>query len=220
MGQLLEEIYGRLLAEFGHRKWWPAETRDEIVIGAILAQSVSWRNVRRAISNLKRMGLLTLQAIHEADANEVATMIKPTRFYNQKTQRLKNFTQFLFDVYGGSLDSMFSEEVNELRKKMLGIRGLGDETVDSIILYAGNKPIFVIDAYTVRIFSRLGLTEEGWSYLQHQQFFMEHLEPSVDHFNDFHAQIVHLGFLYCGKKYPQCEKCPLSSICQHSSHAE
>ncbi|MFC2039540.1 endonuclease III domain-containing protein [Chloroflexota bacterium] len=218
MKQKLEEIYSLLLNEFGNRRWWPGKTRDEVIIGAILTQNVAWRNTEQAIRNLRGNNLLALRAIHEANDSNIASLIRPTRFYNQKARKLKNFTQFLYNGYQGSLDQMFSEEMQELREKMLGIKGLGRETVDSILLYAGNMPIFVIDAYTVRVFSRLGLTKGNWPYRQYQQFFMDYMDHSVDIFNDFHAQIVHLGFLYCGKNNPQCVKCPLNNICQSCIH--
>ena len=214
MKQRLEAIYSLLLSKFGHRSWWPGDTKDEIIIGAILTQNVSWRNVKQAIGNLNQNHLLTLKAIHEADTDEIAPLIKSTRFYNQKTDKLKSFAQFLFGGYDGSLDLMFMEDVESLRAEMLKIKGLGEETVDSILLYAGGKSIFVIDAYTVRIFSRLGLTEEKWSYGKYQRFFMDHLDHDTDLFNDYHAQIVHLGHLYCHNNSPECGGCPLGRLCR------
>ena len=216
MKYLLEDIYAHLLRSFGPKHWWPAETRDEVIIGAILTQSVAWKNVKIAINNLKYHNLLTLEAVYKADISEIAPLIKPTRFYNQKAKKLKAFTEFLFSRYGGSLDAMFSKELEELRKELLTVNGLGEETVDSILLYAGGKCIFVIDAYTKRIFSRLGLTDEKWSYREYQRFFMERLDKDVELYNDFHAQIVHLGHVYCKKNESECVKCPLSSICKYN----
>jgi len=214
MKYLLEDIYAHLLRSFGHRHWWPAETRDEVIIGAILTQSVAWKNVKTAINNLKHHDLLTLEAVYKVDASIIAPLIKPTRFYNQKAKKLKAFTEFLFSKYGGSLDVIFSEDLEELRKELLTVNGLGEETVDSILLYAGGKSIFVIDAYTKRVFSRLGLTDEKWSYREYQRFFMERLDRNVELYNDFHAQIVHLGHVYCKKNNPQCQKCPLKEHCE------
>ena len=210
----LIEIYHKLLAAFGHRRWWPAQTRDEVIIGAILTQNVAWKNAKVAIDNLRRHNLLTLEAIHEASISEIATLIKPTRFYNQKAQKLKYFIDFLFYKYGGNLDALFSQDTGELRRELLDIKGLGEETADSILLYAGEKPVFVIDAYTKRIFSRLGLTGGEWSYRAYQQFFMERLVKDVKLYNDYHAQIVHLGHVYCKKHEPECTPCPLNKLCR------
>lgn len=214
MEYLLMDIYHKLLAAFGHRCWWPAQTRDEVLIGAILTQNVAWKNAKAAIDNLRKHNLLTLRAIHEAGISEIATLIKPTRFYNQKAQKLKYFIDFLFYKYSGNLDALFSQDTSELRRELLNIKGLGEETVDSILLYAGEKPVFVIDAYTKRIFSRLGLTDEKWSYHAYQQFFMERLVKDVKLYNDYHAQIVHLGHVYCKKHEPVCTACPLNNLCR------
>jgi len=210
----LIEIYHKLLAVFGHRRWWPAQTRDEVIIGAILTQNVAWRNAKVAIDSLGKHNLLTLEAIREASISEIATLIKPTRFYNQKAQKLKYFIDFLFYKYGGNLDALFSQDTGELRRELLNIKGLGEETADSILLYAGEKPVFVIDAYTKRIFSRLGLTGGEWSYREYQQFFMERLVKDVKLFNDYHAQIVYLGHVYCKRHEPECTLCPLNKLCR------
>jgi endonuclease III related protein len=209
------EVYRRLLAAFGHQRWWPGETREEIIIGAVLTQNVAWKNVETAIDNLRQHDLLTLKAIHEADIAEIAVPIRPTRFYNQKAQKLKRLADFLFDRYRCDLDAMFSEEVDRLRQELLGIGGLGEETADSILLYAGSKAVFVVDAYTKRIFSRLGLTDERWSYRVYREFFMQRLDMDAELYNDYHAQIVHLGRLYCKKNEPDCTQCPLNDLCRH-----
>jgi len=210
----LMDIYYKLLAAFGHRHWWPAHTREEVIIGAILTQNVAWKNAKTAIDNLRQHNLLTVKAIHGASNPEIATLIKPTRFYNQKAQKLKYFIDLLFYKYNGNLDALFSQDTNELRRELLNINGLGEETVDSILLYAGEKTVFVIDAYTKRIFSRLGLTDEKWSYHAYQQFFMERLVKDVKLYNDYHAQIVHLGHVYCKKHEPECTACPLNNLCR------
>ena len=209
------EVYRRLLAAFGHQRWWPGETGEEVIIGAILTQNVAWKNVETAIDNLRQHNLLALKAIHEADIAEIAVLIRPTRFYNQKAQKLKRLSGFLFDRYRSDLDAMFSEDVDQLRQELLGIGGLGEETVDSILLYAGNKAVFVVDAYTKRIFSRLGLTDERWSYRAYREFFMQSLDRDAELYNDYHAQIVHLGRLYCKKNGPECTRCPMSDLCRY-----
>lgn len=208
------DIYHRLLDAFGNRRWWPAQTREEVIIGAILTQNVAWKNAKTAIDNLRQHNLLTLKAIQKAGISEIATLIKPTRFYNQKAQKLKYFIEFLFYKYNGNLNALFSQDTNALRQELLDIRGLGEETVDSILLYAGKKPVFVIDAYTKRVFSRLGLTDERWSYRAYQQFFIGRLVKDVKLYNDYHAQIVHLGHVHCKKQKPECTECPLNNLCK------
>ena len=209
------EIYCRLLAAFGHQRWWPGETREEVIIGAVLTQNVAWKNVETAIDSLRQHNLLALKAIHEADIAEIAVLIRPTRFYNQKAQKLKRLAGFLFDRYQCDLDAMFSEDVDQLRQELLGIGGLGEETVDSILLYAGSKAVFVVNAYTKRIFSRLALTGERWNYRVYREFFMQRLDMDAELYNDYHAQIVHLGRLYCKKNGPDCTGCPLSDLCRY-----
>ncbi|MFC1978751.1 endonuclease III domain-containing protein [Chloroflexota bacterium] len=213
------EIYSRLLSAFGSRKWWPSDTREETIIGAVLAQNVSWRNVEKAIANLKHAGMLSLQAVHTAESSLLAELIKPTRFYNQKAEKLKNFTQWLYEDYKGSLDSAFSQDLEDVRREMLTINGLGQETVDSILLYAGGKSIFVVDAYTKRIFYRLGLTDIDWSYSKLQTYFMQNIKADVQLYNDYHAQIVRLGNAFCRKSNPNCGECPLRSICDYTGEA-
>lgn len=211
----LKEIYTRLRNQFGHRNWWPATTQEEVIIGAILTQSVSWSNTSKAISNLKAHGLLSLEAIHKADTSNITSLIKSTRFYNQKAKKLKCFTEFLFNKYKGSLEALFSRSLSVLRDELLRINGLGEETVDSILLYAGNKEIFVVDAYTKRIFSRLGIIEERLSYKESQDFIMKNLSYDATLYNDYHAQIVYLGHHYCKKSNPECIKCPLQQLCRY-----
>lgn len=217
MKKSLKQIYLLLFNQFGHRKWWPGDTRDEIIIGAILTQSVSWGNVNKAIENLKQNGLLSLKAIREAQLSRIAPLIKPTRFYNQKALKLKTFCEYLFSKYNGNLDSMFTQEIYFLRRELLNIKGLGEETVDSILLYAGDKDIFVVDAYTQRILTRLGMKTEGWNYQDYQRLFMENLEPDLDLYQDFHAQIVYLGHFLCKTINPNCLECPIRNYCKYPS---
>ena len=212
-GSSLEAVYQSLLSAFGPRHWWPADSADEVVVGAILAQNVAWANASKAIHQLKQNNLLSLAAIHDTNTETLAPLIRSSRFYHQKAERLKNFTSLLFDQFDGDLTAMFDLALAPLRKALLDLKGFGDETVDSILLYAAEKPIFVIDAYTRRIFSRLGLTAEDWSYQKYQDFFMARLKHDVPLFNDYHAQIVYLGNQVCKKKLPLCIKCPLASTC-------
>ncbi|MDZ7832155.1 MAG: hypothetical protein U5L07_10425 [Desulfobacterales bacterium] len=212
-GAHLESIYQKLLSAFGPRHWWPADTAEEVVIGAILTQNVAWKNARKAMEALNQHRLLSLSAIHQTNTSDLAPLIRSSRFYHQKAERLKNFTTLLFDQFDGDLDALFGLDPAPARKALLKLKGFGGETVDSILLYAAEKPIFVIDAYTRRIFERLGLTEAGWSYQAYQAFFMSRLPQDVALFNDYHAQIVHLGNRICKKRQPICAQCPLADQC-------
>ncbi|NQV17832.1 MAG: endonuclease III domain-containing protein [Armatimonadetes bacterium] len=209
----LELIYKTLLNSFGHQNWWPGETADEIIIGAILTQSVSWKNVETAIEKLKQNNLCTIEQIHNANKEEIAPLIRSTLYYNQKAKKLKNFANFLFQKYDGNLQKLFQTNTNILRKQLLSINGIGEETADSILLYAGNKCVFVIDAYTKRILSRIGLTKPEWSYARYQQFIMNNIVHDIELFKDYHAQIVYLGKHFCKTKL-SCEKCPLEKFCE------
>jgi len=146
--------------------------------------------------------------------NELAQLIRPSGYYNQKAKKLKNFVNYLKQNYGGSISKMSGQDLFALRENLLEINGIGMETADSILLYAMNKPIFVVDAYTKRIFTRLGLIDQGWKYPQIQDFFMKRLPKSIELYNDFHAQIVILGKEICRKR-PGCPICPIIYICDH-----
>lgn len=209
--KMLKQIYTSLQLKHGHRNWWPADTPFEMIIGAILTQSVSWKNVKIAISNLKDRDLIEPVKLHNIDIDKLAQLIRSSRFYNQKAKKIKTFLDFFFIEYEGDLSIMSKENPVLLRRKLLAIKGLGEETVDSILLYACNQPIFVVDAYTKRIFSRLGLINEKATYSAIQEFFMENLPRDVELYNDFHAQIVHLGHLIC-KTTPDCNQCPIRII--------
>lgn len=210
----LEDIYQALYGAFGHQQWWPADTAEEVLIGAVLAQNVAWENAKRAIQGLKENELLSLAAIDQTDTAVIAPLIRPSRFYNQKAERLKNLSALLFDRFAGSLEAMFAAELYELRGALKQLSGFGDETVDSILLYAAEKPIFVIDAYTRRIFARLGLIPADWRYRDCQRFFMERLPADLDLYQDYHAQIVKLGSGICKKQKPRCAECPIRFCCQ------
>ena len=204
-------IYKNLLLRFGHQGWWPGDSPFEVIIGAILTQGVSWVNVEKAIKNLKGEGILEPEKLYNKESSEIAPLIRSTRFYNEKAQKIKNFMNFLFDEYNGCLQKMSDEDTEILRKKLLGIKGLGEETVDSILLYACNKPVFVVDAYTKRIFSRYGLIKEGAGYKEIQTFFLNNLPQDAGLYNDFHAQIVNLGKNIC-KSSPDCTICQINLI--------
>ncbi len=211
--QLLQ-VFDRLLQYFGPRRWWPAETPFEVVVGAILTQSVAWRNVEIAIDNLKRLELLDPYRILSCSQAVLEDAVRPTRYYRQKAARLRDFCRVLCHEFGGDLALMFSLDLEALRKKLLAIRGIGPETADSIILYAANKPVFVVDAYTRRVFNRLGFFDEPLSYHEIQEFFTSNLPRDVYLFNEYHALIDALGQNMCSASNPQCTKCPLKDVCR------
>jgi endonuclease III related protein len=209
MKNLLMQIYERLYKAYGPRHWWPGETPFEVMVGAILTQNTSWKNVEKAIHNLKEAGVLNIEGINQPGKAELARLIRPSGFFRLKTERLKAFVDFLFDQYNGSLDRMGREKIEILRPKLLGVKGIGPETADSILLYGLGKPIFVVDAYTKRVLSHHGIISEAASYEEVQRLFMDHLPLDERLFNEYHALLVHLGKNVC-KKIPRCDICPLS----------
>ncbi|MEW6573814.1 MAG: endonuclease III domain-containing protein [Bacillota bacterium] len=210
----LLDIYLGLLGHFGPRHWWPADTPFEMITGAILTQNVSWKGAAQAIGNLKERGWLEPGGILRAPEQELAEILRPARYHFQKAQKLKEFCRVLTDEYGGDLTAFLSQETGSLRERLLGIRGIGPETADCIILYAAGKPVFVIDAYTHRIFNRLGYFGERAKYEEMQAFFMRHLPHDAGLFNEYHAQLDALGHHICLKRAPRCGLCPVLSFCK------
>ncbi len=209
---ILYEIYEKLFAHFGPQNWWPADTLFEICVGAILTQNASWKNVKKAIDNLKKKDLLDPFKLYDIPLETLSQIIKPSGFYNIKAKRLKNFVKFLVEKYQGDLKFLFSKGLEKAKEELFSIKGLGKETVDSILLYAGNFPIFVVDAYTYRILHRHSLAPEEATYEEIQALFMENLPRDPQLFNEFHALLVACGKNFCKKKDPLCETCPLKSI--------
>jgi endonuclease-3 related protein len=209
----LMNIYQLMYSHFGPRNWWPADTVFEVVIGALLTQFVSWKNVVTAVNNLKDENILNIEGICEVNDEKLEKLIRSTRFYKQKARKLKVFCRHVMDNYGGSLDKLFSKDMYELRKELLSLYGIGKETADSIILYAAEKPIFVVDAYTQRIYTRLGYFNEGISYDKMQKFFMDNLIHNVKLFNEYHALIVATGNSFCSNTKPRCSHCPVKTVC-------
>lgn len=210
----LHEIYQVLLSQYGHRGWWPAETIDEIVIGAILTQNVSWSNVEKAIASLRLNNLLSLSEIYSSSALTIASLIVPARYYNQKAQKLKNIAEFFHDKFSCSYEEMFFHETGDLRRMLLQVKGIGRETADSILLYAGAKLQFVSDAYTARLLGRLGFIPLKCSYDELVSLVTEQIPADVELYKDMHAQIVHFSAIVCTSK-PQCGICPLKGFCRH-----
>jgi endonuclease-3 related protein len=205
------EIYDKLLEAFGPRHWWPAESPFEVMVGAILTQNTSWKNVEKAIQRLKARRILTPEEIHRLRTSDLASLIRSSGFYRIKADRLKSFVGFLYEEFEGKIERMKKEPVEGLRKRLLAVRGIGQETADSILLYALEKPMFVVDAYTQRILSRHGLIPEKASYEEVQRFFMGHLPPDEKLFNEYHALLVHVAKSVC-KKTPKCDICPLKDV--------
>jgi endonuclease-3 related protein len=201
-------LYRHLLRRFGPQRWWPARTRFEVIVGAILTQNTAWANVTRAIAAMRAGRLLTARGIDAAPHGRLARLIRSSGYYNMKAERLKQFTRFLLRRYGGSLQRMFRTELPKLREELLGISGVGEETADSILLYAGDRPIFVVDAYTRRVLERHGLISKRTTYGEIQRLFMDHLPADATLYNEYHALLVAVGKEYC-RRTPRCETCPL-----------
>jgi len=205
----LKSIYRKLSLHFGQQHWWPADSAFEVMVGAILTQNTSWSNVEKAIANLKKDKVLTPAKLYHLPDKRLARLIRPAGYYNIKTQRLKTFLRFFLDDYGASIKKLSRARAAALRQELLAIKGVGPETADSILLYALNKPVFVIDAYTKRIFIRHKLLKEGATYADAQKLFTVNLKPDVKLFNEYHALLVALGKNYCAKSKPKCSSCPL-----------
>jgi len=207
----LLQIYQKMFEALGPRQWWPGETPFEVVIGAILTQNTNWSNVEKAINNLKTAGKLSPVGIYELSVTELAKLIRPSGFFNVKAKRVKAFINWLFSRYEGNLSKMLDQDLQTLRGELLSVKGIGPETADSILLYAGNKPTFVVDAYTHRIFSRHELIPEESTYDEMKSFFEENLPKDVQLFNEYHALLVNVGKMFC-KTRKVCEPCPLKDI--------
>ena len=213
INQLLQNIYRRLLARYGPQHWWPAQEPFEVIVGAILTQSTAWSNVEKAIASLKAARALSPKALRQLPHAEVARLIRPSGYYNAKTRKLKLFVHWLGECYDDNLDRLFANDTEHLRQQLLSIHGIGQETADSIILYAANKPVFVIDAYTRRIIGRIGLAPDSESYIAYQHLFMSNLTTDIQLFNEYHALLVRLAKNACRIR-PLCPQCCLNDLCQ------
>jgi len=223
-------LYDILFDTFGQQYWWPidrqyhykqkSDPRFEIIVGAILTQNTAWTNVEKALDNLKRQKALTIQTIARIEDRTLKTMIQPSGFFNQKAQRLKLFTLYMEEKYAGDLQKFFSHDTLEIRQELLSLHGIGPETADSILLYAGNHAVFVVDSYTKRICQRFPLPVDCSSYENIQHFFENKLcittskKAMVSIFKEFHALLVKLAKEYCWKNNPRCITCPLTDLCK------
>ncbi len=218
ISETLTEIYELLFERFGPQHWWPGETQFEIMIGAILTQNTSWANVEKAITNLKAADCMTTEKFHSLEVPQLAELIRPAGYYNLKAARLKNFLDWLFDDYGGDLENIERLDTSRLRSELLAVKGVGPETADSILLYAFDRAVFVVDAYTARVACRHQLIEPGTDYEQLQRLFESSLPQDVQLFNEYHALLVRVGKEYCRPK-ARCPGCPLEKL-PHSLEAE
>lgn len=207
----LREIHDRLFAEYGPQHWWPGDSPFEVLIGAVLVQNTSWKNVEKAIDRLRQNDLLDPRALHAVPLAELEELIRSAGYFRVKAKRLRNLLMFLVERYEGDLDRMFATRLSTLREELLSINGVGLETADSILLYAGNLPVFVIDAYTHRVMARHGWVEFDIDYHGLQELFQDNLEEDVLLYNEFHALFVRVGHRHC-RKTPKCEGCPLEEL--------
>ncbi len=212
INQALLNIYHQLMARYGPQNWWPAQGPFEVIVGAILTQSAAWGNVEKAIANLKSAKALSPQALRQLPLSELARLVHPCGYYNAKALKLKSFAHWLGNHYADDLNRLFALDTNHLRQQLLSIHGIGQETADSIILYAAEKPIFVIDAYTHRIINHLGLAPDSNSYTAYQALFMNNLPADDRLFNEYHALLVCLAKNVCRSR-PLCQQCCLNNIC-------
>ncbi len=232
--------YKTLLSRWGPQNWWPAQSRFEVIVGAYLTQNTNWRNVELAVANLRRARALTVEGMHRLELSQLEDLVRPSGYFRQKARNLKTFLAFLDDKYGGSLDRMFSRPTEELRTELLALNGVGPETADSILLYAGNHPVFVVDAYTRRVLERHGIIGPKAKYEEIRLLVEQAIgesEPEAltvmqqgadprhpasrisrasrsqlaQHYNEFHALIVRVGNQYC-RKTAKCEGCPLQQF--------
>ena len=203
-------MYASLFDHFGQQKWWPGESPLEVLVGAVLTQNTNWANVSRAIGNLKEENLLSFSSLDRLPEAVLAEKIRPSGYFNLKARRLKNLLALIRqEEPAGDLDLFFSRETFILREKLLSVKGIGPETADSILLYAAQKPVFVVDTYTYRMLTRHGLIGQETDYAEMQELFMDTLPADAKLFNEYHALIVRLGKEYCKKSRPRCQQCPL-----------
>jgi endonuclease-3 related protein len=206
---MLTEVYDRLHAAFGPQHWWPGETPFEVVVGAVLVQNTAWRNVERAIENLRDAGLMEPAALYAVPVPELAELIRPAGYYQVKARRLRNLLRLIVEQYDGSLDAMFRTDLTTLREELLAVSGIGPETADAILLYAGSLPTFVVDTYTHRVLARHGWIGYEALYDEIKDHFEASLPQDAALYNEYHALLVRVGKEFCRKTAPKCAACPL-----------
>jgi len=205
---VLRQFYDALYEQYGAQHWWPADTPLEVMVGAVLTQNTNWQNVERAIARLRAADLLDLAALRAVPTDRLAELIRPAGYFNVKARRLKSLIDMVWRQYDGDLTAMFAQPMAELREVLLSVRGVGPETADSILLYAGGHPTFVVDAYTYRVVVRHGLLDAQASYEDLKQLFEDAMEPDADLYNEYHALLVRVGKEHCRRR-ARCDGCPL-----------
>lgn len=208
----LRIIYRRLFDAFGPQRWWPAESPFEMMLGAILTQATNWHNVEQAIARLKRTGPLQPRRLVAMPSSRLERAIQPSGYFRQKARRVKAFSRWYVTRYGGNIRRMFRTPWSRLRGELLALHGIGPETADSMLLYAGHQPVFVVDAYTTRVFRRHRIIQAGSTYEQVQRVAMRELPAQTTLYNEFHALLVAVGKGYCHRRVPNCEHCPLRAL--------
>ncbi|MBN2563478.1 MAG: endonuclease III domain-containing protein [Phycisphaerae bacterium] len=211
--QTLHQFYDVLYRAYGPQGWWPGQTCTEIVVGAILTQNTNWRNVERAIAQLRTAGLLDWTALRDVPVEKLAEYIRPAGYYNVKAQRLKGFVTWLWERHDGDLDRLVAMHAMDLRQELLAVKGIGPETADSILLYALDIPTFVVDTYTARVAGRHGLIDGAVGYEELKSLFEDNLPADTRMFNEYHALLVAVGKRHCRPR-ARCDGCPLD-VFQH-----
>jgi len=205
----LRAFHAAMFKAYGPQGWWPAGSPFEVILGAILTQNTNWRNVERAIANLKHEGLLTPAALTAIEPERLAHLIRPAGTYRLKAVRLRHFLRLLADRFAGDLAALLALPTTALRETVLGVRGIGPETADSILLYAADRPVFVVDAYTARILYRHGLIDRDATYDDIQALMQGNLADDASMLKEYHALLVEVGKRHCRKRAPRCPGCPL-----------
>lgn len=218
--QKLHLFYDAMLRHFGSQDWWPGDGPLETVIGAVLTQNTNWANVEKAITNLRNANLIDIEKLNDIDLPTLASLIKPSGYFNIKAKRLKNLIRHITENYGDRLEELFALPVDSMREELLSVSGIGPETADDIILYAAEKPTFVIDTYTYRIMLRHHLISQEDDYFAIKEVFESNLEDDVKMFNEYHALLVATGKNYCKPRNPKCETCPLNPFDHDASLPE
>jgi len=209
--KVLHDVFQRLLEAYGPQQWWPGDSPLEVMVGAVLTQNTSWKNVERAIANLKQARALTLDTLHAMSHEELAELIRPAGYYQLKAKRLKNLLALIADRFDGEVDELLSLNRTQLRDALLSVNGIGPETADSMVLYAAHQPIFVVDTYTSRVLKRHGWIQFDADYREIQELFHMGLAEDTELFNEYHALLVRVGNQHC-RKTPKCDACPLRAM--------